>query len=821
MSYRKITALIERKKKLLVGLSFSIITLILSSCGMWRDFNTYFNTYWNAKTIFDNAEEQILKQKKNIFAFREDQNSNNQLGMQSNFPQSQFPNQQFGQQQFPNQQFQNPQFQNPQFPNQANSSQPLAGVQPLIPAGTLSYMQLFQEFTRVIEKCSKILQYESTSSYFDDALFMTGKSFYYQHEYSRAQRKFIELAALTDSKYAPENKLWLAKTHLQLHNFEEGLKLIEEVKQTALKDDDEQLFNQASISKISFFEFREEYENAITECKSYLGVSKDDEINALVAFELGKIYLHLKNKAEALNSFQLVLTYSPTFDVEFLCRLEYAKLLKDLDRMEESESAFSDLRYSGKFINYLDQVLLELGQIYYEKNETKKAIDIFREVDSTYKMIPSSGIAAFKLAEVYKNGVRDYDSALVYYNKTASTMAPYDLKMKAVKKSQDLNKYFTNKIEIKEIETQILYVQNPARFIQDSVDYDIAYRQYTEENKRLMEAQNMGQQNMMPNQEALLQQQRMAQQQIPKNKKDITPSMLIAQGKYKKPIRPIIKEDSLNTNIAKSYFSLGSIFFSELEVPDSAKYYFQKILREYGSKSVAAQTMYSLGIYYETEQDTIRADSLFKFIYDNFEKDPMKKAAGEKLGLIKKDEKKSSIEKEEDPAEKFYIDAEKKYFDKKYSEAIDSFKVIVKNFPKSLSAQKSLYYIGFIYERELKNYDSAAASYALLIKDYVGTNYSNAVSAKYNEYKIEKERIKREEDEKLKAKEEKLKTQDPRGDKAIKENPKPAENVNTVVPVSKDTTKLKDDPSSEGLIRQQLLEKAKSVPDTSKKKIEK
>ena len=338
MSYKK-------TKKLFVQASLLFLVVALSSCGVWTDFSTYFNTYYNAKTLFNRVEEEILKQKKDIFAFRETLTQ----GTQTTSPIVSQPSSQFGTQ-----------------PRPQQNVQP--GTQL---GGTQLSGSLNQDLTRVIEKCSKILQYESSSSYFPDALFMTGKAFYYQMEYARAQRKFIELAGLGDTKYRLENKLWLAKTHLQLHNFDEGLKLIEEVKEEALKEDEEKLFNDAAITKIAFFEFREEYQNAINECNYYLSVSEDDETNALVSYQLGKIYLFLDDKENALKAFVEVLKYSPTFDIEFQSRIEHARLLKDLGRMEESESELDEIRYAGKFKNFIDQVMVELGQIYYEKNETK------------------------------------------------------------------------------------------------------------------------------------------------------------------------------------------------------------------------------------------------------------------------------------------------------------------------------------------------------------------------------------------------------------------------------------------------------------------
>ncbi len=787
MSYKK-------TKKLFVQAYLLFLVVALSSCGVWTDFNTYFNTYYNAKTLFDRVEEEILKQKKDIFAFRETLTPGNQIPGQVISQQGS----QFGAQQRTQQ-----------------SIQP--GVQP---GGIQLSGSLSQDLTKVIEKCSKILQYETGSSYFPDALFMTGKAFYYQSEYARAQRKFIELAGLGDTKYRLENKLWLAKTHLQLHNFDEGLSLIEEVKEEALKEGEEKLFNDAAITRIAFFEFREEYQKAIIECTYYLSVSKDDETNALVSYQLGKIYLFLNDKENALKAFVDVLKHSPTFDIEFQSRIEYARLLKELNRVEESESELNDIRYAGKFKNYVDQVMIELGQIYYEKNEIKLAVDIFREVDSTFKMNPTSGIAELKLGELYKNKIRDYDSSYKYYSKVAVSLAPNEIKTEAFRHTRDLDKYFTNKKEISNLSQHINYILNPSRFMQDSIEYDIIYRQYLEENRRILESQNAASNNQNQTDAASEIRRQQAIQQNPNlntNNKNLSPYQLILQGKIKKPERLHISADSIRTIYAKSLYGLGSLFFSELDVPDSAYFYYNKILTEYQNKPVKVQTLYALGIYYETMKDTVKADSLFKIIYYNYEKDPLRIAAGEKLGLIKKEEKKSAAKKDEDPAENFYLDAEKKYYDKKYDEAINSFREIYNNYPKSIFAQKSLTYAGMIYERDLKMYDSAAAVYGILVKDYVGTPYANSVLPRYSEYQNERLRIKMENE----AKQKELEQQKIEKEK-INNAAQPLSNQieppkQTAV---KDTTAVNDTLIKSRLNRQQLLERLKERSDTTKKKLD-
>ena len=739
----------EKAKKLFASASLFLILLGLSGCGIWTDFTTYFNTYYNAKTLFDQVEEEIIKQRKDIFAFREDLQAASQYGGQQTSQYGVQPaipaNNQRSTNQYDNQSNVN------QFANQPNTNQ--FSNRPATPqlSGTLN-----DNLKKVVEKCSRILQYEKHSSYFADALFITGKALYYQQEYARAQRKFTELAGLGKTKYSSENKLWLAKTDLQLHDFDEGLKLINEVKTESLNERNEALFNDASITKISFLIFREENNAAIEECKDYLSKSKDDEISALVAYQMGKIYLLLDDTENAFQAFSSVAKYSPTVDVDFKSRFESAKLLKSLKRLDESEKAFNDLRYLGKFKNFLDQVLIEVGQIDVEKDRITPAIDIFRDVDTTYRQFPTSGIAEAKLGDIYRKKLGLYDSAYVYYSRASMSMAPREDKEEARVQAANLNKYFAFKEEESDIEKKIEYKKNPELFVRDSVDYEIAYRQYMDEVKKMGETQNSDP-NVINQQKfdiGFLQQQ-YNQQQIalfrnPKKGVIITPPQLIALGRYKKPENVKLTADSLSSILAKSLYGLASLFYSELDRSDSAYFYFKKILNDYPDKPVKVQTMYALGTYYETHNDSVKADSIFKYIYDNFEKDPLRNAAAQKLGLVKKEENTVITKKVDDPAEKFYDQAEQIYYDKKYVEAIDSFRTVYKRFPESPLAPKSIYYIGLIYEKDLKMYDSAATAYGMLIKEFAKSPLGGTVLAKVTEYNNEKERMKKEEENKQK-----------------------------------------------------------------------
>ena len=160
------------RNKTTKSLVLFILLLIVSGCSVWDNFTTYFNLYYNTATLFEDAESEILSQKRDLF-------SND----------------------------------------------------PLVISGTAK-----TSLIKVIEKSSKLLQFNATSSYVDEALIMLGKSFYYQGNYQKSKRKFEELLAtdIDDDEIITEADLWIAKNSFELRENTKALKLLEAVSYTHL-----------------------------------------------------------------------------------------------------------------------------------------------------------------------------------------------------------------------------------------------------------------------------------------------------------------------------------------------------------------------------------------------------------------------------------------------------------------------------------------------------------------------------------------------------------------------------------------------------------
>ncbi len=625
---------------------FVLTLAFLGGCAVWENFTTYFNTYYNASIAFEKAEELMSKDKPALFEFK---------------------------------------------------------LKRIPPAANKS-------LDAVIKKCSKILQFHEKSSYFDDALFMLGRAFYFKQQFSKALRKFKELATIKNSPLALKNELWIGKTQLRLREYDLGMQILDDVKTKAEKNNENDIASEALIAQIKFLLYKENYDEAIKKINELLTVTESEQLKAEINYELGKLYEEQGNYEAALKAFADVQNYEPTYEIEFESRLEYAKLLKKTGKVEESLKLLEELSNENKFADQLDKIDLEIANIYLDKGQIEDAQSLYMEIDTTYERTESAGIADYKLGLIMENDYNDYDSAMYYYDRCLAAKTPNDIKLKARQRNKLLNNYLTLQEKFSGQMRKLEYLTNPESFVRDS----LIYVEYKHKQDSIAQANSRNRRGR-------------GRTRIPGgnygNRRN-TSSLKVPVM----PKRPTISADSLKSLISDTEFELGNLFFGDLNVLDSAYYYYNASLKLKPNTPNKPKIFYAMGNYYLTLGDTVKADSLFEYIYNNYKYDKIVNEAARKIG-------KKPIDFESDPAEKIYLDAEKKYLAEEYNSAIKELLTIPKQYPNSRFAPQAYYTAGFILENHLYLPDSAASLYDSLVTKYRATPYTREVRPKLNFYK--------------------------------------------------------------------------------------
>ena len=629
--------------------------LLLCGCGLWDDFTTYFNLYYDTADIFSQTEKLIKEQKKDVFS---------------------------------------------------NEDIPLPGS-----AG--------QVLNKVIEKSSKILQFHPKSGYTENALMMLGKSFYYEKDYLKALREFQELIkSKPNSGFILEANLWIGKSQMRLKQYDEALKTLGNVKNIAVDKGESDFFEEAYIEQIKYRIVTDDLDQAVSLIIEFLKVSDNSVLNARVSYELGKLYSKRNDYLNAITAYQNVSKYSPDYDVTLDAKVDLAKAYRKSGDPQYGLDLMRDMRKEAKYSDVFHRIDLEIGLCQIDLNLLDDGIQTLVKIDTAYASTSSACNARFELGKIYETRIPDYDSAYKYYTKASSTSGADPIILQAATDlTQRFKKYQYIRSLVIDDQTQIKYIEKPDEFIKDSTANADSIKHQEEllkESKALNQSdQNTGRYNPGNNY-----------------------SPALNQTVYRKPlIRPTLSVDTLKASLVKNELDLGNLFFTVLNRPDSASWFYNDILTNYPGSRYEADVLYALGSYNETVNNLSAADSIYNIIYDKYKNRKIVNAAATKLN-------KPLIDVEYDPAKQFYAEAESDMLKKDFKVSLNKMLKISDTYPKSQIAPKALYAAGWILENDLKLNDSAAVVYDTLQARYPKSVYALKIRPKLFAYQDEIKRIK-------------------------------------------------------------------------------
>ena len=113
---------------------------------------------------------------------------------------------------------------------------------------------------------------------------------------------------------------------MKLKEFDNSLLTLKDTREQAIKLNEKEIAEDSFIEEIKYQIFKQDYNAAIDLAKSFLTISKNNVLNAAVAFEIGKLYNILNNYNDAIVYFQKVKDYSPTYDIKFNSLIELEKI---------------------------------------------------------------------------------------------------------------------------------------------------------------------------------------------------------------------------------------------------------------------------------------------------------------------------------------------------------------------------------------------------------------------------------------------------------------------------------------------------------------
>jgi len=601
------------------------------------------------------------------------------------------------------------------------------------------------KLTKVIERCSKVIQFNKSTRFIDDAVLLIGKSYFYMADYIPAERKFSEfLSKLNRSEHTEEALLYLGKIKIRLNKREEGTKILRDLMNTSRNNDIKSEASEAlGIAELS----QKNYKEAVNFFIQSIELTKDKEKKAVKQYLLAKIYTIYKPELAYLE-YQNAMNNTSDFDLEFYSRLNYAKGLNLINRYGEAYTLLLDCRSDYREYPEFKQLAdLEIANTLYLQKKYDDAINKYFMVIIDY---PSTKVAAdsyYYLARHYEQTENNYLKALVNYKKVNETFTGSDYSRISAFKSEALNSYFDLLAKINDTEKLVIPTFN--KDLEDlKIKLDIEKgkdTKYKEEKGGDIKGKEGGGQGSGYSAKDTTD---MSSEPDSLNLDNFNPEDIIQSKEKEKlpvltdsvpaltldtiPPGPVINEDSLKTaredsiKFAKenekfdSYFAIVELFLYELNRPDSAKFYLEELLNLTNDEKLLAKANYTLGNVYKNMNNQTKANELFNEVIEKYPNTIYANESRKTLGL-------PAFEITSDSLEVKFNQVSRLIYEKNYPEALDILYEINSEKLNSTLEPKVIYTIGWIFQNYYANKDSTLHYYNLIIKNYPTSDYTRRV----------------------------------------------------------------------------------------------
>ncbi len=594
-----------------------IIILFISGCGSsfksnFRDFNAYYNTYYNAKQSYQRGLKKSLDQDRTY-----------------------------------------------------NTLQPIRIYETPKGAGA-------GDFENAIDKGASVLRNYDDTKWVDNALEIIGKSYYFRNEYFNAIQKFDELYVNADDiELRQRSVYWKGRVLLELQAYNEGIQFLNE--ELSLNEGEwrSKLEWQVKVVLAEHYIANENWVNALDLLNESVGKIPDRANNERGFFLIGQLNEQIGDSEAAFDAYDRVGRYYTNYDLQFEAKKKKAEVARDLGDIDEAIKVFRDMVRDDKNTEFISELNYELGKSEQIKGNAERARDIYLSILRDPLNKPNNEVKALTyngLAELNRFEFDNFTFAAAYYDSSARLNISIDRlpdDYDARNLADSFGAYANLKYQVYE-QDSLLWLGSLSEEAFDSVLKEIEAKKLAE-FERLREEQE-ARRNTLVNVGA-------DNSEIQNNDAEngflnVRNPVLIAEATERFQaiwgIRPLVDnwrvnsliinalvedstqtginenaigettttidlnidlsripftpsdQDSVRDIIANLKYELGNLFFLQLDLPDSASYYFRKVVEERPNSRVVPITLYSLSELYDIQGDETQSYSFAKQLIDQY-----------------------------------------------------------------------------------------------------------------------------------------------------------------------------------------------------------
>lgn len=568
----------------------------------WNNFRAYYNTYYNAEKNFNAGLKKVQDQ-----------------------------------------------------PVEIDPTQPVRIHQAPIQAGN-------SDFQKAIDKGAKILRKFPRSKWADDALLLIGKSYYYRQEFYPAQKKFEELQNATSS---PEMKqraiIWKGRTQLDLKRYREGVSYLES--RLDKYPESWSNANKAEIKSLAgeHYAMLENWEQSANYLSQAVVNIQDRELLGRTLFLYGQVLERLERYGEAYYAFSRVSENFPGFEYIYWAHFKQADVARKEGNLEIALNLYKELRKDDKNLQRRGELSFEIARTYEMMGQIERSEKLYKSLlygkdDLNLQNLRSD--IYYRLGKIYSEQYNNFSTAAAYFDSSSTINdAPKEINLSEDPQmlADAFGKYTQQQQTIKRADSLLHLGSLSATQLDSAINRIRAQKRRALLAKRQAEEQNTlanrevaetggpsttySRYGFLNHRNAKLVSQSKAEFQIIwgdrplidnwRRMEVVRQSNVSSSGSSQEQESPVGKggqgdaviemnlanipsspeqRQKLRIEKANAQYELGNLMFLNLNLPDSARHYFHRVIKNNAAVELRPRAMYSLHELFRTigNQDSVQ-----------------------------------------------------------------------------------------------------------------------------------------------------------------------------------------------------------------------
>lgn len=279
--------------------------------------------------------------------------------------------------------------------------------------------QADQLYDKAVRKASKVLDQYKESDLVDDAMFLIGRAYYWRGEYLNAQESFGDLETFfPSSPYFDQARYWRARC-LEEQRIDGQAQSLYRV---LFDEAEEKIAVQAGLHLAEMAHDREDYVAAIREYRATLEAFPKSAGRAQLWLRLGEALMALEDPArlnEALTAFDEVLQADPSDDEKYRAQLNSGRALYAMGAEDEALATYVSLLDEGGFRRFEGRTRLLIGEWYQGRRLLNEALAEYEQVRNDFPQTPSAAMALYRIGLLHLQEYGDTELGREYLEESS------------------------------------------------------------------------------------------------------------------------------------------------------------------------------------------------------------------------------------------------------------------------------------------------------------------------------------------------------------------------------------------------------------------